>query len=517
MIFGSLERIRGVGFTLFLSFALMLTTQVQAGAKVTEAELQKAITDVDKLAQQLIDNNVIPGVAIAIVHNDKVVFAKGYGVRDVTKPDKVDPDTVFQLASVSKSVGSTVVAELVGEGKITWDSKISDIDPEFQMFDPWVTHEITIRDFYCHRSGLPDHAGDSLEDIGYDRLQVLRRLRYQKPDSSFRSHYAYTNFGITEGAVAAAKPYGISWEDASEQKLYRPLGMLSTSSRDADFRRRANKALGHVPVDGKWVQKYNRYPDAQSPAGGVSSSVNDMARWMRLQLGNGKFEGKQIIAEKPLEETHHPQMLTQFSPLDGLPRYYGLGIGVNYDGQGRLHLDHSGAFALGASTNFSLVPSEQLGIVVLTNAFPIGVTESLTMTFVDTALNGKPACDYLPILKKVFAQMMADKGFDYSKMPIAVTPPSRNDVYVGTYTNDYFGDIQISDRNALLVFSRGPNKLSSPLTHYNRDIFTYQTEGENATGKSGLAFTLGPYGKATAVSVEDLSQSGQGEFKRVVQ
>ena len=330
-----LEKIRAAGFTFCFLLALMLATQVQALARMTETELQKAIADVDKLAQQQIDNNVIPGVAIAIVHGDKVVFAKGYGVRDVTKPDKVDPDTVFQLASVSKSVGSTVVAELVGEGKITWDSKISDIDPDFEMYDPWVTREITIRDFFSHRSGLPDHAGDLLEDIGYDRSQVLHRLRYQKPDTSFRSHYAYTNFGLTEGAVAAAKPYGLSWEDASEQKLYKPLGMLSTSSRDADFRRRANKALGHVLVDGKWTQKYNRYPDAQSPAGGVSSSVNDMAKWMRLQLANGKFEGRQLVAEKPLEETHHPQMFTQFSPLDALPRFYGLGMGVSYDGQGR--------------------------------------------------------------------------------------------------------------------------------------------------------------------------------------
>ena len=164
-----------------------------------------------------------------------------------------------------------------------------------------------------------------------------------------------------------------------------------------------------------------------------------------------------------------------------------------------------------------MIPSEQLGIVVLTNAFPIGVPESLALTFIDTALNGKPACDYFPMLRKVFAKMMADKGFDYSKPPVAVTPPARSDAYVGTYTNDYFGDIQVSDRNGLLVFSRGPNKLTSRLTHYNRDVFTYQPESENAPAKSGLVFTLGLDGKATAVSVEDLNESGQGEFKRVLQ
>src|SRR5262249_465987 len=262
----------------------------------------------DGLAQKKIDDNEEVGLAVAVVHKDKVVFAKGFGLREAGKSDKVDADTVFQLASVSKPVGSTVIDLLIGDGKITWDSKISDIDPDFQMYDACVTRELTIRDLYAHRSGLPDHAGDLLEDMGYDRAQVLHRLRFQKPDSSFRSHYAYTNFGLTEAAVAAAKAYGLSWEDVSQQRLYTPAGMKSTSSRYADFAGRSNKALGNVLVNGKWVQKYHRDPDAQSPAGGVSSSINDMAQWMRLQLGNGKLDGRQIVPEQPLLESRHPQM-----------------------------------------------------------------------------------------------------------------------------------------------------------------------------------------------------------------
>ena len=298
----------------------------------------------------------IPGIAIAVVFKDEVVFAKGFGVREVGKADPVDADTVFQLASVSKPIGSTVVAALVGERLLSWDSRISDLDPGFEMHDAWVTREITVRDFYCHRSGLPDHAGDLLEDLGYTREEVLKRLRYQKPDTSFRSGYAYTNFGITEGAVAAAKAAGKDWEDVSEEKLYVPLGMTSTSSRYQDFVARENRALGHVQIDGKWVQKYQREPDAQSPAGGVSSSVNDMAKWMRLQLAGGKFEGKEIVKEEALAQTHHPHMLTGFSPLDGLPGFYGLGWNVSYDQEGRLRLSHSGGFDLGAATNVCAGP-----------------------------------------------------------------------------------------------------------------------------------------------------------------
>src|SRR5438552_9029629 len=257
---------RSIVFTESLSLILLAPFCVTAQEKshVTSDQVTHAIQEVEKLAQKQIQENALPGAAIAVVLQDKVLYAKGFGVRDVNTKTLVDADTVFQLASLSKPIGSTVVAELVGEGKITWDSKLSALDPTFEMFDPWVTRQITVRDMYAHRSGLPDHAGDLLEDIGFTRAEILFRLRYQHPDSSFRSHYAYTNFGMTEGAVAAVRPYQLEWEEACAQKLYKPLGMTSTSSRYADFIARQNKALGHVLVDGKWVQKFKRDPDAQS-------------------------------------------------------------------------------------------------------------------------------------------------------------------------------------------------------------------------------------------------------------
>src|SRR5439155_8869490 len=364
---------------------------------VTSEQVTRAIQELEQLAEKQIRENALPGLAIAVVFQDKVVYAKGFGVRDVNTKAPVDADTVFQLASVSKPIGSTLVAELVGEGKVTWDSKLSVLNPTFAMFDPWVTHEITIRDMYAHRSGLPEHAGDLLEDLGFARGEILYRLRYQHPGSSFRSHYAYTNFGMTEGALAAAKAYGQEWEEASEQRLYKPLGMNSTSSRYADFVARQNKALGHVLVNGKWAQKFKRDPDAQSPTGGVSSSVNEVAKWMRLQLAKGKFEDKQIVSEQALAETHHPHMLTGFNPFTRLPTFYGLGWNVSYDQQGRLRLNHSGAFGLGAATHVNLVPGEQLGIVVLTNAYPLGIAEALGTTFVDVALYGKPTQDWFAL------------------------------------------------------------------------------------------------------------------------
>jgi CubicO group peptidase (beta-lactamase class C family) len=513
--------IRWVAFIGVLSLMLLAPCSAYAQEKshVTSAQVDNAIREVEKLARKEIQENALPGLAIAVVFQDKVVYAKGFGVRDVNTKAPVDADTVFQLASVSKSVGSTVVAELVGEGKITWDSKLSILDPTFAMFDPWVTREITIRDMYAHRSGLPEHAGDLLEDLGFTRAEILHRLRYQHPESSFRSHYAYTNFGMTEGGVAAAKAYGLEWEEAAKQKLYNPLGMISTSSRYADFVARPNKALGHVLVDGKWVQKFKRDPDTESPAGGVSSSVNDLAKWMRLQLANGKFGGKQIVDEKALAETHHPHMLTGFSPFTGLPGFYGLGWNVSYDQQGRLHLSHSGAFALGAATHVNLVPGEQLGIVVLTNGYPLGIAEALGTIFLDTALYGKPTQDWLVLFKQRFsnpAVIGTFPGFDYSKPLGSPSSASKNSAYLGRYRNDYFGEISIIEKDSGLAIVQGPKNKTFPMKHYDRDTFTYETEGENAVSRSGITFTIGPDGKATQVLVENLNVRGEGAFKRVL-
>jgi CubicO group peptidase (beta-lactamase class C family) len=406
---------------------------------------------------------------------------------------------------------------LVGEGNLSWDSRISDLDPPFEMHDAWVTREITVRDFYAQRSGLPDHAGDLLEDLGFTRAEILHRLRFQRPDTSFRSGYAYTNFGITEAAVAAARAAGKEWEELCEENLYKPLGMTSTSSRYADFTAAENRALGNVKIDGKWVQKYGRDPDAQSPAGGVSSSVNDMAKWMRLQIANGKFDGTDVVNQDALAETHHPIILTGFSPIDGLPGFYGLGWNVRYDSQGRLELSHSGAFELGAATSVILVPSEGLGIVLLTNASPLGVAEGLSRTFLDDALRRDSKRDWLAIYQQAFLrieQAQASQVGSYSQPPPSPAPASENAAYLGAYKNDFFGEMTIVEKNGGLAMVLGPKKMAFAMTHWNRDTFIYQTEGENAVGSAGITFTMGPDGKAQRVLVENLNIHGEGIFER---
>jgi CubicO group peptidase (beta-lactamase class C family) len=504
-----------------LLFLIALTVQAGPASEVTLEKVTAALPELEKLAQQTLEKTGVPGMAIGVVYRDQVVYLKGFGVREAGTAAAVDVDTVFQLASVSKPMASTVLARLVGEGVIGWDDRVIDRDPDFRLFDPWVTREVTLRDLLCHRTGLPGQAADLLEDLGYNREQILYRLRYLKPTSSFRSHYDYNNLTYTEAGVAGARAAGKSWEDLSVEKLYRPLGMTSTSSRFADYQAAPNHARLHVSFDGKWVARYVRYPDAEAPAGGVSSTARDMAQWLRLQLGNGKFNGKQLIAAEALAETHRPQMVSHLpeNPATDRASFYGLGWNVGDDEGGRVRWNHSGGFDLGAATQIALLPAEELGIVVLTNAAPIGVPEGISASFFDLVLDGKVQRDWLGGYKQLFAAFFKEydgRGADYSQPPAQKTPPLPADAYVGSYHNDLFGDLQVVAKEGGLVLHAGPDQTPFPLQHYDRDVFLYQPVGEFAGGLIGVAFQVGPDQKAASVVIEnlDIYSRGQGTFTR---
>ena len=199
-------------------------------APVPDKQINDAIAQLDTLSARLMASTGVPGMAVAVVRGSQTVYAKGFGVRSLNAPAPVDADTVFQLASVSKGVGATVVATQVEKGNVSWDTPVRAHLPWFTLSDPAVSEAVTVADLYSHRSGLPDHAGDLLEDMGYDQRQVLERLRYLKLEP-FRKTYLYTNFGLTAAAESVAVASGVDWATLSETAIYRPLGMTSTSSR----------------------------------------------------------------------------------------------------------------------------------------------------------------------------------------------------------------------------------------------------------------------------------------------
>ena len=487
---------------------------------VTSVRFAEALPKLESIIEQGMERTGVPGLAIVIVHDDDVKYLRGYGVREVGRPDPVDPDTVFQLASMSKPIASTVVATLVGDGLVAWDDPIVKHDAGFQLQDSWVTRNVTLRDMFSHRSGLPDHSGDLLEDLGYGRDEILFRLRYVNPAGPFRASYAYTNFGLTEAAVAAAKAAGRPWEDLSQERLYGPAGMSRTSSRHADFLAAENRAVNSVRAGDKWISGPARDPDAQSPAGGVSSTVRDLGQWLRLQLGDGSLDGKQIVAAAALAETHQPVIVsgTPSSP-ESFPPFYGLGWIVDTDADGRIQLSHSGAFNLGIGTTVRLVPAERLGIAVLTNGFPVGLAEGVSRSFLDLVFTGEVERDWVEAFGQLMAQVMKPdygEAFDAAVSRQSSSAALSAASYTGTYGNELFGEVTIFEEkeNGALTMELGPENKNFPLQHIDRDTFAYQPVGENAFGPSAVTFTV-EADRSNAVTIENLDLHGQGTFIRI--
>lgn len=466
-------------FCIAMLLCISFMTRAQ---QLSLSQVRAAIPALEQLAYQLHTESKIPGMAIAVVYQGKTVYLKGFGVREAGTNKAVDADTVFQIASMSKPIASTILARLVGEKVVAWDDRVMDLNPSFHMHDAWVTKHVTLKDMFAHRSGLPASAGDQLEEMGYTRAEILRRLRYLKLDNQFRSQYAYTNFGLTAAAIAATQSAKMPWSKLAAEKLYKPAGMHSTSSRFADVVAAKNRAVLHVLIDGKWIAKHTRNADAQAPAGGVSSTARDLARWMQLQLGYGALDGKVIVDKQALAATHQPVIVTPKAPGVGdQSSFYALGWSVKYDAKGRLILDHSGAFTSGASTNVTLLPSEGLGITVITNAAPIGVPEALARSFIDLVYEEKNSKNWAQLFKSLFNQMTAGllaNQIDYSKQPIQPKNALPLKAYVGTYYNDYFGHVHIVQQEQSLFLQLEPDTTRYVLTHYNGDTFTYKPKDE---------------------------------------
>lgn len=495
-----------------------LPPPLTSAVEIPDAQVEAAIARLDALAQEVLEKTGVPGLAVAVVWRGEQVYAKGFGVRDLEQPQPVEADTVFQIASLSKALAASVVASQVGAGLVAWDSKVAELLPGFALSDPWVTAQVTIADLFSHRSGLPEHAGDDLEDMGYDRAAVLARLRYL-PLLPFRLQDAYTNFGLTAAAEAVAETAGTDWASLSEQSLYGPLGMTLTSSRHADFLARENRTVGHLWDGERFVKGPQRQPDAQSPAGGVSSTVEDLARWMIMVLGEGKVGETQMIPAKALLPAITPKIISR-QPGSAAARAgsYGYGFGVSVEPSGRVMISHSGAFYLGTGTNFMLLPSEDLGIVVLSNGSPIGAVEALTAEFMDLVQFGTITRDWISGYRSLIAPLLAPVGSLVGQEPPSDPRPAAPLAsYSGSYHSDYFGTARVVQDGNGLTLELGPDPETFSLRHWTGDIFAYAPLYENApVGSLGeVVFSLNVTGRAAGFTIDILNKEGQGQFTRV--
>ena len=481
----------------------------RATGSADPARLQAALRALPDLARAALRTTSVPGLAIAVVQGGRTVYAEGFGVRQAGQPGRVDADTVFELASVSKPLAATVVARQVGEGRVAWDTPLRQLLPWFALSDPASTTQVTVGDLFSHRSGLPDHAGEMLEMLGYTQRQAFEKMRLI-PVEPLRSAYAYTNLGLTAAAEGVAKAAGTDWASLSDRALYAPLGMSRTRSSYRAFMAQDNRAISHMRGGRAWKASPLRDADLQSAAGGASSSVNDMARWMALVLAGGRWQGQPLVAPDALQA-----MLTPQSPGGG----YGFGINVAGRTSGGLPLyDHSGAFVSGASTAVTLVPGLDLGIVALSNTWPVGVPEAVSRQFIDLVEKGEITQDWWALFSNAFRGVLAPTGAMLGlPEPTDPAPQQAWARYTGQYGNDYLGQVQVDalrpligggGRPGRLRLTIGPNRLEHLCTHWSGDDFVFAPPEELASPGSLSLARFDPAAGTLWLEVYDADHNG---------
>ncbi|HKX83647.1 MAG TPA: serine hydrolase domain-containing protein, partial [Pyrinomonadaceae bacterium] len=338
---------------------------------VLSQTIDEKLKEIDDYANTVISTWKGPGMAIAVVKDDKKVFARGYGVRKLGETAPVDENTIFAIASNSKAFTTASLGILVDEKKLSWDDKVSKYLPDFEMYDPWVTSELTVRDLVTHRVGLDTFSGDLLwYETTYSPDEILRRVKHLPRVSSFRTRYGYQNLMFIAAGKVVEKVSGRSWCDFVSDRILKPLDMNRTVCSVNSLP--DNSAWPHNESGGKLRVLHRGNVDGAYAAAALNSSVADLSKWVRTQLGKGKFEGKQIFSEGQGWAMHQPYFAQQISETawKNNPTRHFSGVGMGwfvYDYQGRKIINHSGGLD-GMLSYTVLIPEENAGFVVLTNS-----------------------------------------------------------------------------------------------------------------------------------------------------
>lgn len=502
-----------------MAAALLVMAATGAGARAQSGPP----ADLDAYVARAMKTFEVPGMAVAIVKDGRVVVTKGYGVRRLGEATAVDADTLFGIGSNTKAFTTAALATLVDEGKISWDDPVYQRLPGFQMYDPYVSHEMTIRDLLCHRSGMGLGEGDLLfwPNTTFTREEVIYRLRFMKPATSFRSHYAYDNLlYIAAGQIIPAVT-GKSWEEYIRERILRPLGMTQSTLSNANFKAGDNVGWPHSRLDGK-LQSIAFVPlDNAAPAGAINSSVNEMAKWVMLQLGHGKFperEGR-LFSEKQSAEMWSAQtiqgtgMPVQLAALKPNFAAYGLGWGLR-DYHGRKLVSHSGGVA-GTVTRVMLVPEEKLGVVILTNAEEEGAFESVLFHVLDHyfGVSGNDWIAAFQAAKDAERREAEEITKNRAAGRAANSKPGLPvEKYAGVYSDAWYGTATLRAEGGKLVFSLDHTpKAVGDVEHWQYETFRVHWR-DRVMEDAFLTFTLTPGGAVDHFTVQAVSPLADFSF-----
>ncbi len=474
---------------------------------------------IDSLTELTLKTFDVPGIAVAVIKDGKVIHAKGYGVQSVKTSKKVDENTLFGIASNSKAFTSAALGMLVDEGKLKWDDKVTDYIPEFKLYSPYVTEEFTIKDLLTHRSGLGLGAGDLMmfpDGSDFTKKDIIHNLRYLKAVSAFRTKYDYDNNLYIVAGEVVAKISGMSWEDFIEKRIMQPLHMTNSAASLSRLKDRSNAISPHAPVNGK-VEAINfDWSETANAAGGIWTNIIDMSKWMVMQMDNGKYGDG--LNQKLFSEAVHDEMWSQqtiipvrtSAPYNSHFASYGLGFFLR-DVKGYKHISHTGGLA-GIVTQETMIPELKLGIIVFTNQQSGAAFTAITNTIMDSYI-GVKSMDWVKLLHdrvvvgEANAKRITDgiwKDIEAQQINNAVKPDiSRS---TGTYTDQWFGDVMISVKNGKSWFdSKRSPKLTGELLPYKGSTYLVKWNDRSMDADAYVMFSVDTDGKADGIKMKAIS------------
>lgn len=506
-----------------LSFKLLSMTRIfffflTFGITVLHAQVI-TWSQIDSLTNLTLKTFDVPGIAVAVVKDGKVIHAKGYGVRSLKNNLPVDEHTLFGIASNTKAFTAAALGMLADEGKLKWDDKVIDHIPEFRMYDPYVTDAFTIRDLLTHRSGLGLGAGDLMffpDGNNFTRQEMISNIRHLKQVSGFRSQYDYDNNMYIVAGEVIARVAGTSWEDFIENRIMKPIGFIASKSSWGRVKDNANIIDAHVPFNGKVQAIAHDWSETANAAGGIMSNLTDLTKWIILQMNKGKYgEGlsKKLFSEEVHEEMWTPQTII---PVRGTTPYnthfagYGLGWFLS-DVKGYKQVTHTGGL-LGTVTQVTLLPELQLGIIVLTNQQSGAAFNAITATIKDSYLgitgrNRVKQYHENVVKAEAEAKKITDgiwKAID-STQKAGTTRPNTA-AYTGTYKDNWFGNVIIAEKNGALWFSSEKSpRLTGQMLPYKGSTWIVKWNDRSFDADAYATFSLDSEGKASGLTMKAIS------------
>ena len=430
-----------------------------------ETRVEGLIPDLERYVTSGMKAFDVPGLAIGIVANDKLVYGKGFGVRSKEGGGgTVDTRTVFQIGSATKGFLATTLAMMVDRGRLKWDDRVIDLYPDFQMKDPWVTREFRVFDLIAQRSGVPPYANDMLGMVGVGETDMIHSLRYVEPVSSFRSTFAYTNIThVLAGRIVAKAAGAADWNTVLRQELLEPLGMKESSYTAAAIAAASNHAEGYrwTPERTVAVPFTQLFPYDFGGAGDINSTIEDSARWVRFQLSNGTFEGRRIVSPENLAQTRTPKVAL----TDKL--FYALGWIVQQTPKGNVIWHNGGTTSFGAYIGF--VPETGVGVTVLTNETNVGFPDAVGLWVLDRILDN-PSIDHvaktLQAAKAKYESMRKQFAKHDKPQPSPLLAP-----LAGNFANTSFGKAVVRAESDALIVEIQATGAQFRLEPWDGDIF----------------------------------------------